>query len=352
MKNKMKLDINNIEWKEFAISDIFNVKGTLTTHPSKLKKGGLVPRITCASTNNGFEKTYKNKATEKGGVLTIESATIGYVSYQPHDFIATDHVEKLSLKNNIIINSHLGTFLVRAITSATINKYGYGYKFSQTRIKKQKILLPVNSKKEPDYEFMENYIKQKEEEKKAVFYSFINKKASKLKSIKKIEPLENKNWDGFFIDEVTTIMSGKDIYATERIKGTTPYISATANNNGIGAFVGNKNSTLETNCISVNRNGSVGYSFYHSYQALFSNDCRKLRLKKPNKYVGIFISQQITRQKAKYGYGYKMGTARLKRQKIMLPINEKNEPDFEYMENYIKNLEFKKLNEYLQFKKS
>jgi hypothetical protein len=43
---------------------------------------------------------------------------------------------------------------------------------------------------------------------------------------------------------------------------------------------------------------------------------------------------------------------KLKRQKIMLPINEKNEPDFEYMENYIKNLEFKKLNEYLQFKKA
>jgi len=45
---------------------------------------------------------------------------------------------------------------------------------------------------------------------------------------------------------------------------------------------------------------------------LFSNDCRKLRLKKPSKYSGLFIAQQITSKKDKYGY--KMGTARLKKQ--------------------------------------
>jgi len=46
-----------------------------------------------------------------------------------------------------------------------------------------------------------------------------------------------------------------------------------------------------------------------------------------------------------------MGTARLKRQKIMLPINENNEPDYIFIENYMKNLEYKKLSEYLEFKK-
>ncbi|MDO4702093.1 MAG: restriction endonuclease subunit S [Erysipelotrichaceae bacterium] len=61
--------------------------------------------------------------------------------------------------------------------------------------------------------------------------------------------------------------------------GSTPYITATSVNNGIGYFVNNSNLTLEKGCISVNRNGSVGYSFYHSYDALFGNDTRKLVLK-------------------------------------------------------------------------
>ena len=45
-----------------------------------------------------------------------------------------------------------------------------------------------------------------------------------------------------------------------------------------------------------------------------------------------------------------MGTGRIKRQKILLPINSKNEPDYEYMENYIEQLEFKLLTKYLEKK--
>lgn len=36
----------------------------------------------------------------------------------------------------------------------------------------------------------------------------------------------------------------------------------------------------------------------------------------------------------------------------MLPINEKQEPDYEYMENYIKMIEFNKLTEYLKQKEA
>jgi uncharacterized protein (DUF1919 family) len=109
--------------------------------------------------------------------------------------------------------------------------------------------------------------------------------------------LKDREWKEFFIEDVANIVSGIDIYETERSRGNTPYITATALRNGIGYFVSNNNITLEENCLSVNRNGSVGYFFYHPYQALYSNDCRKLRLKYKSKYVGLFISTQITTQK-------------------------------------------------------
>lgn len=96
--------------------------------------------------------------------------------------------------------------------------------------------------------------------------------------------LDSRNWDAFFIEDVAEILSGRDIYERERLDGLIPYITATANNNGIGYFVANSNETLESNCLSVNRNGSVGYCFYHPYKALYGNDTRKLRPKKNNKF--------------------------------------------------------------------
>jgi len=46
--------------------------------------------------------------------------------------------------------------------------------------------------------------------------------------------LDSRNWDAFFIEDVAEIVSGRDIYEKERLNGLVPYITATANNNGIG----------------------------------------------------------------------------------------------------------------------
>ena len=107
-------------------------------------------------------------------------------------------------------------------------------------------------------------------------------------------------------------------------------------NNGVTHFISNTNETQEAGCISVNRNGSVGYAFYHPYEALYSNDCRKIRPRVNNEFVAMFLVNQITAQRGKYSYGYKMGTARLMRQKIMLPVNDSGSPDWQFMEDFIK----------------
>ena len=177
---KNKLNLNDIEWKEFKISEVFEVSGTITTHPSQLKPNGKTPRITCASTNNALDDTYANSPTEKGKVLTIDSATVGYVSYQENDFIATDHVEKIWIKNNKTMNRYIGLFLKQCIDNAVLLKYGYGYKFSQTRIKKQIVNLPIDSKGEPHWEFMENFMREVEYKKLNLYLDYIKKSKPNL----------------------------------------------------------------------------------------------------------------------------------------------------------------------------
>lgn len=151
------------------------------------------------------------------------------------------------------------------------------------------------------------------------------------------------------MEDIFDIKSGIDIYAKERIAGHIPYITATSQNNGIGYFVDNRNKTIEEKAISVNRNGSVGYAFYHDYKALYGNDTRKLAPKYKDKYISLFLTLVITKQKDKYGYGYKMGTGRLKRQKILLPITESGDIDFVYMKRYIQIEEIKQQYKILEY---
>lgn len=224
-------------------------------------------------------------------------------------------------------------------------KYSYSYTINSTRLRKQPILLPTKSDNTPDYDFMANYMKKREQ-------YLINKVKKLLSSriTKEVIACEfDTEWKEFYISDVAEIVSGRDIYETERVEGLTPYATASAQNNGIRYFVNNTNETLENGCISVNRNGSVGYAFYHDYSALFGNDCRKLRPKIKSKYISLFITTQITAQREKYGYGYKMGTERLKRQKILLPVKSNGTPDYKFMESYMKYEEYKQVKKYLDF---
>ena len=350
----MDMSLKNREWKEFFFTDIFKIYSSssgIDKNKLILKKGDI-PYITRSEKNNGIDlflcKQKEKYNTDNSNVITVGLDT-QTVFYQSKKFYTGQNIQILE---NKFLNKFIAKFLIPLI-EIQMEKFNWGGNGATlTRLNRSKILLPTTSKGEPDYVFMEAYIREKEQEKVKAYKNYISKRIKELENVKPVVPLKEKDWADFFIEDVAIINSGKDIYKAERIMGDTPYVSSTALNNGIGYFVGNNNNTLEKGCLSVNRNGSVGYSFYHDYSALFSNDCRKLRLKYSSKHVGIFISQQITRQRKKYGYGYKMGTARLKRQKIMLPINDKKEPDYEFMENYIKRLELGKIKRYLDYKET
>lgn len=347
------MDLKNIQWVEFVFENIFKIHSTNSgIDKNKLNdKKGKIPYITRSDKNNGIDffiglqdEKYKQ---DNGNVITIGLDT-QTVFYQSHFFYTGQNIQILSNDN---LNYFTSQFLIPLI-KIQMEKFNWGGNGATlTRLKRSKIILPTNLKGEIDYAFMEQFLRYKEEEKITKFQSYIVQRIEQVKDFKEVEPLNKKEWGEFFIEDIAEIISGRDIYEAERINGDTPYVSATANNNGIGYFVGNTNGTLEEKCLSVNRNGSVGYSFYHHYKALFSNDCRKLRLKNNSPFVGKFISRIITGQKEKYGYGYKMGTGRIKRQKILLPIVKKGQPDYEYMENYIKKLEHEKLTKYLRLKK-
>lgn len=326
------LDLHDREWKEFRICDIFIIKAGKRLTKSDMARGNK-PFIGATDNNNGITEFVSNtNVSEDCNVLGVNyNGSVVENFYHPYTCIFSDDVKRFQTKQ-VQGNKYIYLFMKTVILQQKC-KYAYGYKFNEKRMQKQSLLLPVDESGNPDYAFMEQYIKEREQQ---IIQNYIDYIGNNIQIEGGITPLNQKDWKEFFVEDVVTILPGRDIYDAERIPGKTPYVSSSSVNNGICHFVNNANDTLEANCISVNRNGSVGFAFYHPYEALFSNDCRKLRPKYESNYISLFIATQITAQRNKYSYGYKMGTARLKRQKIMLPTTDNGTPDYDYMEQYVR----------------
>lgn len=154
---KYMLNFNN--WKPIALKQLFKVSGSLRTDKKVLDNeygAGGYPYVTTQSVNNGVRGFY-NYFSNKGNVLTIDSATIGYCSYQPLEYSASDHVEKLT-PLNFKLNVFRAMFLITVINMEQY-RYSYGRKFNQNRIRETIVKLPHKNDNEIDWEFIENYIK-------------------------------------------------------------------------------------------------------------------------------------------------------------------------------------------------
>ncbi len=151
-----EFDLQNYTWKKFNLGELFDITGSKTTPISELEEygKGKYPFITTQATNNATEGFY-NFFTEKGNILVVDSAVIGYCSYQPLDFSASDHVEKLIPKFEM--DAYIGIFLTTLINKEQY-RYNYGRKASQTRLKERSINLPTNGD-HPDWDFMREYVK-------------------------------------------------------------------------------------------------------------------------------------------------------------------------------------------------
>lgn len=152
-----ELLFDTTKWKSFKLSDLFEISGTKTTKLDELENygSGEYPYVTTQATNNGVAGFY-NYFTEKGNVLVIDSAVAGFCSYQAFNFSASDHVEKLTPKFEL--NSYIGVYLATVINKERY-RYSYGRKFNQTKIRNTVIKLPVDKNGNPDWEYMEKYIK-------------------------------------------------------------------------------------------------------------------------------------------------------------------------------------------------
>ena len=182
------------------------------------------------------------------------------------------------------------------------------------------------------------------------YKNFIAGQLSQLEH-KDIPALDEKKWDEFVLDDIFTVGAGKRLETRNKVEGNRPFIGATDNGNGVTGFVGNDNTSKDSNVLGVNYNGAPCIAFYHPYECIFTDDVKRLHLKnqEDNKFVLLFFTSIFAMQRVKYSYGYKFKEKRMHRQKLMLPVTDTGKPDYEYMEQYAKNMMLRKYEQYLAF---
>lgn len=344
------MKLSDREWKKFKICDIFDIESGKDINEDEIIYGDI-PYVTATSFDNGVKNFVSNKnKTLEGNIISVNrTGSVGYAFYHKYEALYSNNCRKLKLKKEV--NEFVALFLTNQIMQQRM-KYNYGYIMGTERLNKQYIILPVNEESEPDYLFMEEYIKQKYKIKDNKYNKYIKESVKELK-YKKLTPLSEKRWEEFSIDDLFYIKPGKRLTKKNMIDGDMPFIGSIDSNNGITNFVSNMNNSLDSNVLGVNYNGSVCEVFYHPYECIFSDDVKHLSLKNinGNKYIYLFFKAIIYKQKIKYTYGYKFNENRMKRQIIMVPINAKNEPDYEYMEQYMKNIMKQKYEKYMEINK-
>lgn len=169
------------------------------------------------------------------------------------------------------------------------------------------------------------------------------------------EALVEPEFKEFRVGDILEFTKGRRITKNEQIKGNIPYVTAATENNGIDAWIENSIFTQE-NIITVN---FFGKCFYHPYEVAYKDGTYGAKIK-DEKYQSqrhyLYITSALEKVTENVGSYSKMLTDTIAANlTITLPATSSGDPDWEYMENYIKMIEQqekRKISNYVEHKRN
>lgn len=181
------MKLSDRKWKAISITSLFsNLEAGKINNASSLKKADLagIEYIGATNRNNGClffveRDDISCQKVQKGnciGFIKDGDGSAGYAIYKQEDFVSTV---------NVIygyadwLNKYTGLFFVTA-QNLIKNKYSHGYKRNYEHLKGDKVMLPVNENGEPDYNFMEAYIKEREQKKREEYIEYCKKQLNSI----------------------------------------------------------------------------------------------------------------------------------------------------------------------------
>ena len=325
-----KIDTN--KWSEFSVEYLFRVlKCSKKVGQKETNEEGKVPVYSSESLNNGIVGYCNLEPTwivdPKNPLYLIFGDHTRTFHIADSSFCVADNVKVL-----LPLHAEMSVKVLQFISSVWQKEIpNLGYSRHWSAAKKVRILLPSKDGV-PDWQYMEDYMRNIELRVQSSISAFNAAKYG-------LTSINTNYWKEFTINELFRIVKGKRLTKANMVAGEINYIGATAFNNGVSAKIGNTKYLHPAGTITVCYNGSIGQTFYQEQPFWASDDVNVLYPKfKISKYIAHFICPIIYKISLNYAYVDKWTADKMRVSKILLPAKG-NEPDWHYMEMYMRGVE-------------
>lgn len=331
--------INVKKWHNYRLCDLFKIKPAKGKNSQQLNDGNDVPYIAASKECNGFNRMvaingFENWVSEGNCIqlIHIGDAAAGYANYIPDKFIAMSGKSSCAYNKNM--SKYSGLFIAAIICKTNKNKYSFKDSWTGDKVKNTIITLPYKTNDEPDWEYMESYMRNIIQESEQNIENLRNINNSKKK-------INLNNWKSFTIGKLfenvvkPPVLHTKDV--TENVNGI-PYVVRTKFDNGIKYNVEKKLQMQSSPAGTISFGAENATFFYQEKEYVSGRDIYYIDTRYLTKYACLFVVTCLQTIVEKYSYNYGMFPELVKKEEIKLPVNKNGEPDWEFMENYMKNI--------------
>lgn len=332
------------KWKKFRIVEIFNVKNTASILAKDIEpNSGSLPYVTASSVNNGVSDyiSFDSNYVDEGNSIFIGGKTLT-INWQEKDYVSNDsHNLSLVIKNEKGRTKYAQLFMVTALRKSLKNIYQWSDSISKKSIQKDFVYLPVNEDEKPDFDFMDSYMKQVENSvSQQIDDLYIKQVQNKINILK---------WREFHLYDIFDIDSGTKF---DRIKMTTfapeiDFVGRANVNQGVTAKVDRINgiTPYKAGNLTLALGGAyLGSCFIQKNDFYTSQNVIVLSSKENISFeTKIFISSIIFKESQLHYKAFidELNPHIKKDFVIKLPVNKDGNPDYSFMEDYIKQIKLK-----------
>ncbi len=272
---------------------------------------------------------------------TITIDMFGNSFFRNFQYKMVTHARVFSLNFNFDITEKIGLFISNSLNYLS-NIFGYENMCSWNKIKEEYIYLPTKDG-EIDFEFMESFISELEEERISELSAYLTvsgldnyELSSEEKEALEIFNLDVDNWKLFKVQDVFDVKSSKkrfDANKVEILNYGFPYIVRMSTNNGIKGYL-NQNEQLLNHGNTIAFGQDTATMFYQE-KPYFTGDKIKIlecRYDKFNKINSMFLISTMRKSFSTFSWGANSFSEKVINNQIIKLPTKNNEIDFSYME--------------------
>ena len=229
--------------------------------------------------------------------------------------------------------------MASCISSSLCNKYSWGNSISHKKIEDDVVQLPQTTDGEINFDFMESFIRELEEERIRELSAYLTVSgladatltANEVAALQAFDGLE---WREFNVESLFGKSTrGKRLKGDDRIAGNLPFVTAGEADTGISAFISNEVEIFSKNTTTIDMFGSAKYRNY-DYGA--DDHVAVVHTENLNKYAAIFVTTACHKSahNGQFNYGHNFYAKDADALNIMLPVRS-DTPDYEAMQDFI-----------------